>query len=194
VIAFGYAQVNVNGQLTIPVSVQVDLNPVVNFNGEFNLQTGDLNINLGDPGNPAGSNGSCNNDPAPNPDIPDPTLPLPPSDPIPPSDPVRPERRKVLRGCQVITTVLAGKQTEIVQETNPEIYAPAIGYVNFLVQVGNRTGWTADIPVKNTNQIIECPWVSGAIDVKGTPSYNNQFDIYPLYTQQSFPPQYPPES
>jgi len=194
VIAYGYANVDVNGQLIIPISANLDLNPVVNFNGNFNLQTGDVNINLGDPANPSGSNGPCGNDPAPNPDIPDPTLPLPPSEPLPPGDDVRPERRKIMRGCQVVTTAINGRTTEIDQGNNPDIYVPALGYVNFLIQVGGKTGWTSDIPVKNTNQIIECPWVSGAIDVKGTPSYNNAFTVTPLYTQQSFPPQYPPES
>ena len=194
VLAFGYANVDINGELNIPVSVQLDLNPVVNFNGQFNLRTGDFNVNLGDPDSPFGGNGSCGGDPIPDADTPDPTLPLPPSDPIPPSDPTRPTKRKILRGCHVITTVLNGKQTEIDQGNNPDIYAPAIGYVNFLVQVGSKTAWTSDIPVKNTNQIIECPWIGGAIAARGTPSYNNQFTVYPIYTQQTFPAQFPPES
>lgn len=194
VLAFGYANVDINGELNIPVSVQLDLNPEVNFNGQFNLRTGDFNINLGDPDSPFGTNGPCGGDPVPDGDTPNPTLPLPPSDPIPPSNPDRPAKRKILRGCQVITTVLAGKQTEIDQNNNPDIYVPAIGYVNFLVQVGTKTAWTVDIPVKNTNQIIECPWIGGAIDVRGTPSYNNQFTVYPIYTQQTFPAQFPPES
>lgn len=194
VLAFGYANVDINGQLTIPVAVQLDLNPTVNFNGDFNLKTGDFNVNLGDPDSPFGGNGSCGGDPVPDPGTPDPTLPLPPSDPATPSDPERPQKRRILRGCQVITTVLNGKQTEIDQGGNPDIYAPAIGYVNFLVQVGQKTAWTSDIPVKNVNQIIECPWIGGAIEARGTPSFNNQFTVYPIYTQQTFPARFPPES
>lgn len=194
VLAFGYANVDINGELNIPVSVQLDLNPVVNFNGQFNLRTGDFNVNLGDPDSPFGGNGTCGGDPIPDADTPNPTLPLPPSDPIAPSNPERPTKRRILRGCQVVTTVLQGKQTELDQNDNPDIFIPSLGYVNFLVQVGQRTAWTVDIPVKNTNQIIECPWIGGAIDVRGTPSYNNQFTVSPIYTQQTFPPQYPPES
>lgn len=194
VLAFGYANVDINGELNIPVAVQLDLNPVVNFNGQFNLRTGDFNVNLGNPDSPFGGNGPCGGDPVPDPDQPDPTLPLPPSDPIPPSNPDRPIKRKILRGCRVVTTVLNGKQTELNQVDNPDIYIPAIGYVNFLVQIGEGTAWTADIAVKNTNQIIECPWIGGAIDVRGTPSFNNNFIVSPIYTQQTFPAQYPPES
>jgi len=194
VIAYGYANVDVNGTLNIPVAVQVNLNPVVTFNGNLNLQTGDLNVNIGDPDSPLGGNGPCGGDPVTDPDTPEPTLPLPPSDPVPPSDPNKPEKRKILRGCHVITSVVQGRQTELDQGDNPDIYVPALGYVNFLVQVGSRTAWTADIPVKNTNQIIECPWIGGAIAARGTPSYNNQFQVYPIYTQQTFPRQFPPES
>lgn len=194
VLAFGYANVDINGELIIPVAVNLDLNPEVNFVGNFNLRTGDFNINLGDPDSPFGRGGDCGGDTIPDGDTPDPNLPLPPSDPIAPSNPDRPTKRKILRGCIVTTTVLNGKQTELDQGNNPDIYIPAIGYVNFLVQVGGITAWTQDIPVKNVRQIIECPWVSGAIDVRGTPSYNNQFTVKPIYTQQTFPAQFPPES
>lgn len=194
VIAYGYANVDVNGELNIPVAIQANLNPVVNFNGSLNLRTGDLNVNIGDPDSPFGSNGPCGGDPVVDPDSPDTPLPLPPSDPVPPSNAAKPQKRRILRGCQVVTTVLNGRQTELDQANNPDIFVPAIGYINFLVQVGGKTAWTTDIAIKNVNQIVECPWIGGAIDVRGTPSYNNQFTIIPIYTQQTYPAQFPPES
>ena len=80
------------------------------------------------------------------------------------------------------------------QDGNPKVGVPDYGLINFQVQVGGATGWTEDIRVKNARQIILCPWVDGAIGVSGTPRGANEFTITPIYTQITFPAQYPPES
>lgn len=191
VLAFGYASVNVDGRLEIPVNIQADLEVPVNVDATLDLETGDLNINFGDSTLPPGGSYGCNAPTIPDPDIPDLPPDLPPSNPLDPGEPASPERRKILRGCIVTTTVIGGKETVIFEDSNPDIYAPALGYINFLVQSGNKTAWTGDIPVKNVRQIIECPWPEGAIQVAGTPRFNNEFQITPIYIQQSVLPQFP---
>lgn len=191
---FGYAQFNANGTVNVPVSVRVNANPRFDFTGNVNLNSGDFNINLGDPANPIGGGGDSAPDVVPPEDTPDLPPDLPPSDPVPPVEPDKPERRKILRGCIVTTTVIPSNQTEIFQSENPNIYVPDLGFISFLVQVGNKTAWTQQIKVNNIRQIIECPWINGAIEVKGTPRPNCEFTITPLYTIQTFAAQYPPES
>lgn len=191
---FGYGQVNLNGQLGVPISVVNNVNPDLNFSGDVNLQTGDINLNFNDPSNPTGSSGSGSITCVVDPSLPAPTLPLPTSHPLPPSSNDKPERAKILRGAVVTTTHVNEDRTEIFQNDNPDIFVPDLGFIQFLVQVGDKTAWTTNIRVNCTRQIIECPWVSGAIDVKGTPRPLCEFTITPIYTQISYPKQYPPES
>lgn len=191
VIAFGYASVNIDGHLEIPFNITADIEVPVDVNGTLDFQTGDINFNLGDNSLPPGGGYPCSAPTSPDPDVDDPVLPLPDSNPFEPEPPGQPQKRKVMRGCIVTTTVLAGKETVIYEDSNPDIYVPALGYVNFLVQIGNKTAWTIDIPVKNTRQLIECPWAEGAIDVRGTPRFNNEFQVSPVYITQSIIPQFP---
>lgn len=192
--AFGYAQFNANGTLNVPVSVRNNINPELNFSGTVNLNSGDFNVNIGNPSNPVGGGGDSFPDAVPPEDTPPLPDDLPPSEPLPPGEPEQPERRKILRGCLVTTTIVPQSQSVIFQTDNPDIYVPDLGFVSFLVQVGNRTGWTQQIKVNNKRQIIECPWVNGAIDVRGTPRPNCEFTVTPLYTIQTFNPTYPPEA
>lgn len=191
---FGYAQVNLNGQLEIPVTIQNTVTPTLNVSGTLNLSSGNININLGDPGSPVGSGGGCTPDPANNPDTPPLPTGLPPSAPLPPSSQDMPEKRKILRGCVVTTTTVGSNIGQVVQGDDPTIYVPDLGLVSFLVQVGNFTAWSVPQKIQQTRQVIECPWPNGAIDVKGTPRPNCSFTITPIYTQVSYPRQYPPES
>ena len=191
---FGYAQVDLNGTLQIPISVNLDANPEFNFSGSFELKSGDINLNIGDPSVAPSPGGGCRDLPS----VPPGTPSYPPNTPyIPPENPAsndKPERRRLLRGCLVTVTHTDGKQGELFQSGNPNVGIPDYGLINFQVQVGGATGWTEDVRVKNARQIILCPWVDGAIGVTGTPRGDNEFTITPIYTQISYPAQYPPES
>jgi hypothetical protein len=191
---FGFAQVNIDGTLTIPVSVNLTANPTANFSGTFNLKSGDFNINIGDPSVAGDPGNSCADNPTAYPPPPDNPSDSPPVYPHSPETNDKPEKRKLLRGCLVTVTSVDGNQGELFQIDNPDVGIPDYGLVNFQVQVGGATGWTEDIRVKNRRQIILCPWTPGAIGVTGTPRGDNEFTITPVYTQISFPPQYPPES
>jgi hypothetical protein len=166
-LAFGYATLNVNGTVSIPVNAKFSLSPQFNTNLNFNLNTGDITPDFSNPSAPLPS--PCTD---PGGYKPDPSIPLPPSsipdaDPLPNPDSNPTQRQRLIKGCIVTTTFLDGNETTIDQQENPTIYVPATGYVQFLIQVGGSSAWTNDIPVKSLRAFIPCPWDGGALDVKG---------------------------
>lgn len=194
VLIFGYATLNVDGTINIPVNADFALNPEFNGDFDFNFNTGETRPNVNNPSAPLPS--PCTD---PGGYTPDPTVPAPPSD-IPDPPPIEPptgepvERERILKGCIVTTTLLDGNETTLVQQDNPDIYIPATGYVQFRVRVGNSSAWTNDVPVKSLRAFIPCPWDAGAIEVKGTPRFGNQFQITEVWVTRTFNPTYPPES
>lgn len=192
-ISFGFPVTLPDGTINIPIAFNFNLNPEFNVEGTLHLPDMNLNLNLG--GNPGLGGSECNpssddyavddgNDNYPN----------PPGDVLPPSDtPGSPERRRILRGCLVNTATVGPAVGQIYQDFNPDIRIPNLGYVNFLVRVGEWQGWSEDIPVKNVNQIIMCPWEGGALMVRGTPRQGVAWSIRNVYTRQTFDPRFPPE-
>ena len=194
VLAFGYATLNIDGTVNIPVNANFSANPQFNANFNFNLNTGKVTPDFNHPAAPVASPCSDPGGYKPDPSIPDPPSSIPDFDPLPPSTPAPTERRRLLKGCIVTTTHLDGNETTLEQQDNPAIYIPATGYVQFLIQVGNSSAWTNDIAVKNLRAFIPCPWDAGAVEVKGTPRYGNQFTVTPVYVTRTFNPTYPPDS
>lgn len=194
VIAFGYATLNANGTVNIPVNANFSLNPELNGNFNFNFNTGDVQPDVSNPSAPIP--GECS-DPggySPDPGIPTPPPDIPDAPPLPPTDTQPTERQRLLKGCIVTTTILDGNETTIFQQENPDIYVPAVGYVQFRIRIGNSSAWTTDVPVKSLRAFISCSWDAGAIEVKGTPRFGNQFTVTPVYVTRTFNPTYPPES
>lgn len=194
VLAFGYATLNVDGTLSIPINANFTANPEFNANFSLNLNTGDLVPDFTDPRAPLPS--PCS---PPGGFVPDPALPpapdsIPDPSPDPPATEQPTERRELLAACIVTTTLLDGNETTIFQQENPDIHVPAIGYVQFRIRVGNSSAWTSDVPVKSLRAFIPCPWDAGAIEVKGSPRFGNQFTVTPVYITQTFNPTYPPAS
>lgn len=191
VVAFGYAQINANAQITIPFTLNATLNAPVNVSGEINLSTGDINFGGGNPGS---TSGGCRE--SPDNFKPDDTLPEPPSgigtgDPDPPIDPEKPQLRKQIRGAIVTTTTVPPGITVIPQGDNPDVYAPDVGVVSFLVSVGGERAWTEDIRIKNQRQFVPLAWDGGAVQVRGTPRIGGEFIVTPVYVkvtdQQTYP-------
>lgn len=191
VLAFGYAQVNIDGTISIPINANFTANPQFNANFNFNLNNGNLTPDFTDPRNPIPP--GCAD---PSGYVPDPTIPDPPEgigeppvlDP-PTDDPTN--REKLLAACIVTVSAIDPNTTTIYQGNNPDIFAPSAGYVNFLIKVGNASGWTNDIPVKNARAFIPCPWEGGAVEVRGTPRYGGVFTITPIYYRRSYYPTFP---
>lgn len=167
-ITFNYPTVNFDGDVIIPIDFNFgDVKPT--FRGELNINfSPEINFNFGNP--------NYAPQPLPRPDNfqPEPDTPEPPPDvpiPVPPPPPDEPEPvpTSVIRAVIVTVSDVPENVGRIFQDINPDILLPNAGFVSFLIAVGNRTAWTSDIPVKNRRNFIECPWIGGAIDVRGTP-------------------------
>jgi hypothetical protein len=195
---FGFAFINATAELNIPFTLQ--LSPEFKFQGTLNVNTGDVHVDLfptitnnsGDTiYNFPGSNGTYNINN--NFDITGDRPPEPPNgntDDKPPG--TTNGTGKVIRG--VIVTVYglnSKKHTVLYQNENPDIYVPNLGFVNFKVDVNGVQAWTTDQPVKTLRHLIECPWMGGAIDVKGTPQPGIQFELTPVYAVSESGVQYP---
>lgn len=193
-LVFGYATVNIDGTLNIPINAQFALNPTFNGNFNFNVNTGDLVPSFDNPSAPIVPPGADPGGYSPSGDIPSPPDSIPDSPELPPPTSEPTERQRLLTGCIVTTQVLDGNETILFQEENPDIYIPSLGYVQFLIKVRGASAWTNDIPVKCLRTFIPCPFEGGAIDVKGTPRYGNEFEVTPVYVYRTFNPTYPPPS
>lgn len=152
-IIFAPVLIRANGQITIPVSVDVGgINLTGNFdlfpNAEINLFP-DAVINR--PGTPD------------NPDL---------TDPEPGSD-GQPDEEEDQSGVDPIVAVVVRsnqegftRASEVAQEDLPTLFAPRLGNVSFYTTTGGIGSWTPFQPIQSTNQYIPCPDVYGAVDVK----------------------------
>ena len=181
-VTFGDIIIGNNTDVKIPFRVTIDDILPFTFNGDLSLTTGDINLNIGNPnyspiGKPNPDGYTTDEPPAPLPDVPTDTVPPNGNEP-------EPETTRVIRG--VFVTVITDESTGTVidQVSAPDIIAPNLGYVNFLVAVSNRTAWTSDIAVKNHRWFCECPFEGGAIAVRGTPRPGVEWTITPVYLQQ----------
>lgn len=189
---FGIPRVDINGTLNMPVNLKFDVDIPVNVTGTLNFNTGNFNVYFGDPAAPAGGDPPVVTDPDNPPPPPPPGTPTP-DPPLPGEDP-EVNRRQNIKACLVTVSEADVNATRIVQDNNPDIFAPALGYVQFYISQPNGGGWTEDIPVKNVRQFIPCPWRLGAIDVRGTPRGTSVMVVTPVYTVETYNPVFPPES
>lgn len=177
---FGPAFIGVGAAVFIPVNLRFDLNPTLNISGTINVNTGNFSPTFGPPDAPiTGDNGPGDVVTPPGP----PPGPLPPGMPPDPVTPPEEDKKplKTIRGVVVTSSINALPATVIFQQENPDIYAPNLGFVAFLIKTTGGFAWTADIPVKNTRQIIQCPWNYGAVDVRGTAQSGVLFSLKPIF-------------
>lgn len=185
-IVLGVAYIDATLNIQIPLKITVDARATIN--ATLNLNAGGITVNLPGSGSPAGRPGSPSNNTPRN------TAPLKPAPANPiPDPPNPPDPSKSIVGA--IVTVLdndRSRATQIVQKDNPDIFAPYLGFIQFLVRIGDGsvTAWTSDIPIKNYRNLIPCPWRWGAIDVRSTPIPGVEIDIDPIYELSSQPPKF----
>ena len=192
VIAFGYFGVNVNGELTIPVTFNFTANPQFTFNFRWNFNTGkpEPYIPPKVPGKPEGQNEPTEPTPDPtNPPVPDPEF--PPGDD--PDEVKTPGTRRLIRAVIVTVFDQQGDVGRLYQNVAPDIAIPNYGYINFQVKYGRDTFYLPDQPVKNQRCFIPCAWELGAVGVVGTPRNGIQWRLTPVYTEQTYAPDFPPE-
>lgn len=189
VAAFGYADIDINGSLSIPIKVDVG---GIKVDVNFNLNTGDIQFF---PTNnyPSRKPGGQPTDylPSPGIELPDypPNLPLP----LPPIDEEDKDTEPIIVAVVVTTeSVETGRISTLFQDDNPSIRIPSLGHVSFLCRVGfMESAWTSDIPVKNERQLIPCPWEGGAIRVAGTPQPGVEWTLTPIYSRKNSPILFP---
>lgn len=182
-LTFAPSVLNNYGDVTVPIRVSL-LSDNTIFGGDINLSTGDITINFGNRNYSPSDRGTPDtyDSPTDTPNVP-PDVPVPVTPPSP--DDSDSSTTRLLRACIVTVTELdSTAATLIFQDDNPDIFAPNLGYVQFLIAVGNRIAWTTDIPVKNKRHFIPCPWEGGALQVRGTPRAGVTWDISPVYTKQ----------
>jgi len=164
----GIVNVNVDGKITVPVTVNANFDlGGQNFDIDFNFD-----VDLGDPSAeptvpPTAPPLDPDDRPAP-PDCPPPAGCAPgdgedeePDEPpIDPEDP-EDEKEQEIKSVRVMSVVdpNVSPATEILMTGGaPNIHAPRIGSVKFVYAVVPGTvAWSTDIDVKSTNQIIPAP-------------------------------------
>lgn len=188
---FGYADIDINGSLSIPVKVDVG---GIKVDVNFNLNTGDIQFF---PTNnyPSRKPGGQPTDYFPLPGIEPPGYPpnLPPQ--LPPINEEDKDTEEVIVAVVVTTeSVETGKISTLFQDDNPSIRIPSLGHVSFLCRIGfMESAWTNDIPVKNERNLIPCPWEGGAIRVAGTPQPGVEWTLTPIYSKKNSPILFPVE-
>lgn len=185
-VSLNFMQWNVQNELSIPLNVSIGdptINADIDVGVNIDVKTGDFSLDLSpnvdidiDFGRPENTK--------PDEDDPPPVQPPETKPPNEKPDSDEPREQPVIRGVIVTTTNVAGnsKATIIGQGDNPDVYAPYLGLISFYIDVGGNKAWTSDIPVKNRRQFIACPWVGGAVDVRGTPIPGVTWTITPCYT------------
>lgn len=177
---FGDLNFTLDGTLQIGGRIEFTNDPFSpEFNFNLNLSTGSVSITPGNPnyppsGNPNGDNYGADDVPDYPPDVPNSIL--PPSPDVPEDGTVQ-----VIRGVIITVSVANSRATIIEQVGNPNIYAPALGYINFAISIGGAIAWTSDIPVKNLRNFIHCPWEGGAVEVRGTAFNGVSWELSPVY-------------
>jgi hypothetical protein len=181
----GIIYADVDARVKIPVTVNVNI-PAINVNFDI-----DFNVDLSDP----------TADPEPNPETPDknpdgrpeqPDCPLPEDCDDEPEETDEDEPDEDLedaKGTGILSVIVLSvrngqttRATQISQDTAPSIWAPAIGFVNFVYERldGNEV-FGADIPVKNVNTVIPAPCTGLRCKrVVGTPNQGFDFELITL--------------
>lgn len=162
---FGNPTINIDGSLTAPISIE---NNDFSLSGSVNFNSGGINFNFGGASN---TDNCCIYPPRVDQDPP------PPEDGEPDED-----GPPTIIGVLVRSSIIGDiKATEIFQDENPNIYAPKLGHVNFLMKIGDIGCWSSDIPVKNINNYIEGPTTIPIVGVKGTPEKNVVWSLTPVF-------------
>lgn len=199
-VYFGLAYFDNDFNLNVPLKFVLDND--VQFNADFNFNTGDINLNFGGDNNypspppPEGDYRPDNDTPPPPPTVEPPPPGFEP--PYPPNDdpdeedsedfddeqpPIGKTVRRMI-GVLVDTTLPPKMPSQIEQDDNPVVYAPDIGLVNFgYIIGGNRFYWGEDVRVKNRRQVIWTPEGRYAAEVRGTIRQGGEWVLTPIYAR-----------
>lgn len=193
-IGFAYLDADLNVVLPFRLSIPIDISPTIKIPFEFNLffNFGDQSWTYKPPFPPGSEPSRPPRQPRP-PQPPPPRPPLPPGGEAPPSvdpgapppvDLQAPQRRIVAALVRATFISPTATPTEIFQQVAPSIRAPNLGYCSFQIRLeSGESCWTEDLPIKNANQLVTCPWPGGAISVAATPRTGVDLVVIPLYAE-----------
>lgn len=185
VLVYGTANINVNGQIIIPVDVRIGPNTL---EVDLNLNTGNINFgpsyttnNPGEGTGGRGTNSPCEQPPEVDEDEAEPDNGVPTETPIEDKE----SDIRVIIGAIVTVTNEGNGIGEVNGDpyNAPDIGVPRFGDLMFEVRIANRTAWLNDIPVKLARVYIPCPWDAGALRVVGIPKPGVVWTITPVYSR-----------
>jgi hypothetical protein len=185
VLIYGTANINVNGQIIIPVDVQIGPNTI---EVDLNLNTGNISFgpsyttnNPSDGTGGRGTNSPCEQPPEVDEDDDEPDNGVPTETPIEDKE----SDIRVIIGAIVTVTNEGNGIGEVNGDpyNAPDIGVPRFGDLMFEVRIANRTAWLNDIPVKLARVYIPCPWEAGALRVVGIPKPGVVWTITPVYSR-----------
>lgn len=199
-LIFGFAYFNDSFDLDVPIKVDVG---GINFNGTFNFDRGafefdfsrDIINNNGPPGlrPPDGPGGDAPPSLPGAPDSPDDIEPDPDVREDDDNEDGEDEGESRIVALRVVVTAVNNESIgTFIQRSNPDIAIPNYGYVQFFIPTGEgEGGWTADIPIKNANHFVPCPWPEGATNARGTARQGVSWTIQALRSKISTKITYP---
>jgi hypothetical protein len=155
---FQAPSININGQVEVDFTVNI---PIDNrsYRGTLNLSTGDFNVTptFVLPGRPKLETDGPSAEPQP------------PNSDEPETDDLNDE----LIVAMIVTSDITNNNqaTERFYSQQPTTTVPRIGVARFAIPVpgSSQAVWTADIPIKQTRQWIDCPCPYGAVDAIASP-------------------------
>jgi hypothetical protein len=179
-IIYAPIQIDVNGTVNIPVTVNLNGEFPFTINGTLELAP-EFNFNL----NPDEFYPEEPEEPEPNPEPEgddETTEPEEPEDEPSPDDPI-------------IAVIVSGaiqsqaRPSGIFQDDGPDIYAPRLGTVRFGSLIGRQVFWSEDIPVKGLRSVVQnpIPWGSQLVAVNAEPGV-----VLNYSPVRSALPEYPP--
>ena len=179
-IIYAPIQIDVNGTVNIPVTVNLNGEFPFTINGTLEIAP-EFNFNL----DPSEFYPEEPEEPEPNPEPEgddETTEPEEPEDEPSPDDPI-------------IAVVVSGaiqsqaRPSGIFQDEGPDIYAPRLGTVRFGSLIGRQVFWSEDIPVKGLRSVVQnpIPWGSQLVAVNAEPGV-----VLNYSPVRSALPEYPP--
>lgn len=178
----GIIYADVDARVKIPVTVNVNI-PAINVNFDI-----DFNVDLTDPtADPEPIPAPPKTDDDGRPENPDCPIPADCEDGEPEETDEDPDEDETdAKGTEVVSAIVLSvrnsqstRATEISQTGAPNIWAPAIGYINFVYErLDGGESFGPDIAVKNVNNIIAAPFMGLKCKrVVGTPNQGFDFEI-----------------
>lgn len=180
-LEIGIGDINVNGELNIPVTVKIG---TINLEASVNFNTGNIDFGISFDNSQDTYIPTTGSDclPSGRPTSPLPTR--PPTSPDPGDNPTDKQERAVLVGVICKLSNLPGSASVILtpNSATPDVIVPYGALLFFSYRVGNSSVFGEDIKIKHSYQYVPCPFPGQAIGYKIAPREPGiQIESTPVY-------------